>query len=214
MNDGSVPERLHEESRATATTVPTRTRVRAITMFAGAANGADPRYSDAVVELPTEAAHRDITIITGGGSVGLMGRTADAALAAGGRVVGVMPQALVDAEIAHRGLTKLEVVPDMDDRKRRLVELGDALVALPGGAGTLEEFFEAWTWQQLGIHAKPVALFNVAGYWNPLLAMIHQMVEQGFLAERFLDALVVEDTATGLLDALEGWRAPAAKWGK
>lgn len=141
-----------------------------------------------------------------------MGVLADAALAANGQVTGVMPQALVDGEIAHTGLSGLEVVADMAERKARMGDLGDAFVALPGGSGTLEEFFEAWTWQQLGIHAKPVALFNVGGFWDDLVAMIHRMVQLGFLGHVFANSLIVADTVDGLIRQLRSWRPPAPKW--
>lgn len=185
-----------------------------ITVFTGSATGTDLGYQHAVVALGEEVARRGIAVVYGGGRVGLMGQIADAALRSGGDVIGVMPQALVDGEIAHTALTRLDVVGDMHQRKTRMAELGDAFVALPGGAGTLEEFFEVWTWQQLGIHDKPVALYNVSDFWSPLLQMIDHMVDQGFLASTYRDALIVSDEPGDLVARLQAWRAPAAKWKK
>ena len=183
-----------------------------ITFYTGSALGEDPCYAQAVAEVATELAHLGFGVVYGGGRVGLMGVLADAALAAGGEVIGIMPQALVDSEIAHTGLTRLETVSDMTERKLRMGELGDAFVTLPGGAGTCEEFFEAWTWQQLGIHAKPVALYNTKGFWDPLLTSINAMVDTGFVSKTFADALIVTDTPAGLLEAFATWQAPPKKW--
>lgn len=185
---------------------------RSVTLFTGSAGGARPVYAEAIAELARAFADRGIRLVYGGGHVGLMGCVADAALAAGGHVTGVMPQALVDGEIAHTGLTALEVVADMHARKLRMSELGEAFVALPGGAGTLEEFFEVWTWQQLGIHDKPVALYDIDGFWQPLLTMINNLVEEGFLAARYRDGLIVVRTPDELFDAWSRWNAPRSKW--
>lgn len=185
---------------------------RAMTVFTGSAHGTRAVHAEAIVELARVLAGHGIHLVYGGGRVGLMGVVADAVLHAGGRVTGVMPQALVDGEIAHTGLTRLEVVADMHERKQRMAALGDAFVALPGGAGTLEEFFEVWTWQQLGIHTKPVALYDVDGFWQPLLAMVDQMVDEGFLASRYRDSLIVARTPDELLEALRAWRPPPSKW--
>lgn len=184
-----------------------------LTVFTGSATGHDPRFVEDATDLGGWLAEAGIELVYGGGTVGLMGAIADAVLAGGGRVTGVMPQALVDREIAHRGVTTLEVVPDMPARKLRMAELGDGFVALPGGSGTLEEFFEMWTWQQLGIHAKPVALYDVAGFWQPLLAAVDSMVSAGFLAPAYRESLVVAEEPAALVSVLESWRAPAAKWG-
>lgn len=184
----------------------------AVTVFTGSASGNHSRYADAVAALARAFADHGIGLVYGGGHVGLMGTVADAALDAGGEVTGVMPQALVDGGIAHTGLTRLEVVSDMHERKLRMAELGDAFVALPGGAGTLEEFFEVWTWQQLGIHTKPVALYDVDGFWQPLLAMVDRLGEEGFLAPRYRDGLIVTRTPDELLDAWTRWNPPPPKW--
>lgn len=151
-------------------------------------------------------------IVYGGARVGLMGIVADAALSAGGEVFGVMPRHLIDREIAHDGLTRLDVVADMHQRKARMAELADAFVALPGGAGTLEELFEAWTWGQLGLHDKPVALLDIAGFYRPLLGQLQVMSDAGYLGEGHLQALGVVATAGEFLEFVAGYRHPPRKW--
>jgi uncharacterized protein (TIGR00730 family) len=151
-------------------------------------------------------------VVYGGGRVGLMGVVADAALAAGGEVTGVMPQHLVDMEIAHRGVTRLEVVPSMHERKARMAELADAFVALPGGAGTLEEVFEAFTWGQLGLHQKPTALLDLGGFYAPLIEQFRVMAETGYLGQPQLESLGVVHDAAEFLAFVEGYRHPARKW--
>ncbi|HEX5334068.1 MAG TPA: TIGR00730 family Rossman fold protein [Cellulomonas sp.] len=185
-----------------------------VTVFTGSAKGDSAVFAAKVAKLAGAFAAAGIGLVYGGGKVGLMGVLADSAIAAGGEVLGVMPQALVDGEIAHDGLTRLDVVPDMHVRKLRMAELGDAFVALPGGAGTLEELFEAWTWQQLGIHTKPVALYDIDGYWQPLLRALDTMTERGFLSEHFRSTLIVRDDPDDLLTALTEWTPPAAKWSR
>ena len=151
-------------------------------------------------------------MVYGGGRVGLMEVLADAALAAGGEVIGVMPQHLVDGEIAHPGLTRLDVVADMHQRKARMADLADAFVALPGGAGTLEELFEVWTWGQLGLHSNPTAVMNFDGFYTRLLEQLDVMQAQGYLASTYRQSLgVVHDTAA-LLGWLGSYQHPAAKW--
>jgi len=186
--------------------------IQSLAVFTGSASGKSPVYEQAAEDFARTVADSGRSIVYGGGRVGLMGTIADAARKAGGEVYGVMPQVLVDGELAHPGLTSLEVVADMHARKHRMSELADGFVALPGGAGTLEELFEVWTWQQLGIHAKPVALLDVDGFWQPLLSMLDHMTDQGFLAPQFRDSLVVASEPQALLDALSSWQAPAAKW--
>ena len=156
---------------------------------------------------------RGVGLVYGGASVGLMGALADAVLAAGGEAVGVIPRGLVAREVAHRGLTALHVVDTMHERKRRMAELSDAFVALPGGLGTLEELFEVWTWALLGIHAKPVALLDVRGYWAPLLAFLEAAVARGFVRESQRAMVLVDDDAERLLDRVATFRPPAvARW--
>jgi uncharacterized protein (TIGR00730 family) len=182
-----------------------------LAVFTGASAGHDPLYAEAAGRFAAELAARSVGIVYGGGRVGLMGVVADHALAGGGEVIGVIPEALQTAEAGHPGLTRLHVVESMHQRKQQMADLADGFVALPGGVGTLEEVFEAWTWLQLGIHAKPVAFFNVNGFWDPLLAGLDGMVRAGFVKEEFRRTLVVEDTAENLLAALERWRAPEQK---
>ena len=142
--------------------------MRAVCVFCGSSTGEDPAYAEAARDLGRLIAGNGLTLVYGGGHVGLMGVVADAALDAGGEVIGVMPKALVDREISHTSLTKLHVVHSMHERKAMMSELSDAFVALPGGNGTLEEFFEVLTWAQLGEHGKPCGLLNVAGYYDPI----------------------------------------------
>lgn len=193
------------------TTAPQITRV---TVFTGSANGSVPGYMRAAQQAAVSIAQAGMEIVYGGGKAGLMGAVADAALAAGGRVHGVMPKALVEAEVAHAGLTSLEIVEDMHARKLRMAKMGDAFVAFPGGAGTLEEFFEVWTWQQLGIHTKPVALLNINGFWDGLLKAIDGMVLGGFLKPEYRESLIVEATMPALLAKMSAWREPSVKWAK
>ncbi len=184
-----------------------------IAVYTGSALGLDPRIVREAGSFGSVLADRGIDLVYGGGKVGLMGAVADAVLAGGGEAFGVIPQRLVDGEIGHTGLTRLEVVPDMQSRKRRMIALADALVALPGGPGTLEEFFEAFTWMNLGLHNRPVALVDIDGYWQPMLAALGDMVERGFLAQRYLDSLIVESDPETLLRRLSEWTPPPAKWG-
>ncbi|WP_022872050.1 TIGR00730 family Rossman fold protein [Nesterenkonia alba] len=179
-----------------------------VTVFTGGASGHDLTYQQEVRSVGGALARAGVGLVYGGGKVGLMGQVADAALETGGQVIGVMPEVLVDREVAHHGVTQLEVVPDMHARKARMAQLGDAFVTLPGGMGTLEELFEVWTWQYLGIHAKPVALYNIKGFWDPLLAMIDHQVAEGFIAAWRRDALVVADSAEDLIGQLRRWEPP------
>jgi uncharacterized protein (TIGR00730 family) len=182
-----------------------------VAVFTGSQAG-PPSHRAAAAAFATGLARTGVGIVYGGGNVGLMGVVADAALAAGGEVVGVIPQHLVDDEVAHAGLPRLEVVTSMHERKGRMAELSDAFVALPGAAGTLEELFEAWTWGMLGLHAKPTALFDVDGFWQPLLGQLRRMVDDGYLDARRLDALGVVHSADDLLAFVEGYEHPARKW--
>jgi uncharacterized protein (TIGR00730 family) len=185
----------------------------AVCVFCGSNGGADPAYLAAAEAVGTGLAERGIRIIYGGGRVGLMGALADSARAAGGEVVGVMPQALIDREIGHTGIDDLRVVDTMHERKALMVELADAFVALPGGIGTLEELFEVYTWAQLGIHAKPLALLDVAGYYEPLAAFLDHAVAQRFLRADTRAMLAIADSIEGVLETFESWRPPAThKW--
>jgi uncharacterized protein (TIGR00730 family) len=157
-------------------------------------------------------AERGIGLVYGGGRVGLMGILADAVMAAGGEARGIIPHALFEREIGHNGLTSLEVVGSMHERKLRMAELADGFLALPGGIGTLEEIFEQWTWSQLGIHTKPCGFLNVAGYFDPLLAMIERMTGELFLNPAYVRMLLIEAEIAPLLDRFNDYVPPRLKW--
>ena len=176
--------------------------MRRICVFCGAAAGNDPRYAAAAGELGRSLAARSVELVTGGGKVGLMGVVADAALAAGGRVIGVIPRFLEEREVAHRGLTELHVVESLHERKALMHELSSAFVALPGGFGTLDELMESITWAQLGLHAKPIGIVNVAGYFDELLAFVEQARGAGFIPAAHGEILTVRDDANAVVEAL------------
>ncbi len=182
-----------------------------IAVFTGSHAG-PASHAAAAAAFARELARAGVGIVYGGGHVGMMGVIADAALAAGGEVIGVMPQHLVDDEVAHPGLPRLEVVQSMHERKAVMADLADAFVALPGAAGTLEELFEAWTWGMLGLHAKPTALLDVDGFWQPLLTQLRRMVDDGYLDANRLEALGVVPDAKGLLTFIENYEHPPRKW--
>jgi uncharacterized protein (TIGR00730 family) len=182
--------------------------VRSVCVFCGSRFGTEPAYGKAAQTLGGTLVAEGITLVYGGGRVGLMGVLADAVLEAGGEAIGVIPKALVEREIAHTGLTDLRVVGSMHERKALMSELSDGFVALPGGSGTLEEFFEVLTWAQLGEHGKPCGLFNVDGYYDPLLAVFDHMVAKGFLSEEHLFMILVETEPEPLLEALALYRPP------
>jgi uncharacterized protein (TIGR00730 family) len=187
--------------------------LRSICVFCGASPGAKPIYREAAALLGHTLAERGITLVYGGGAVGLMGTVADAALAAGGEVIGVIPQSLMDAEIGHKGLTRLEVVDGMHARKARMAELSDAFIALPGGLGTLEELFEVWTWGQLGYHSKPLGLLEVNSFYDKLTDFLDHLVEERFVRDQHRGMLQVGGHPATLLDRLEAWRPGSApKW--
>lgn len=173
-----------------------------ITVFCGSRPGARPAYAAAARALGACLAAHDLGLVYGGGSVGLMGTVADATLAAGGEVIGVIPEALARPEIAHAGLSELHVVDGMHPRKWMMAERAAAFVALPGGVGTLEELFEALSWTQLGIQHKPVGLLDVDGYWRPLCAMLDHAVEEGFVTPEHRSLLVVAEDSETLLSKL------------
>jgi uncharacterized protein (TIGR00730 family) len=180
-----------------------------VAVYCGSRFGSRPAYARAAHALGTLLAERGVCVVYGGGRVGLMGAVADAALAAGGRVVGVIPQALMDREVGHAGLTELHVVQTMHERKQLMAERADAFVALPGGIGTLEEIYEVWSWQQLGYHDKPVALLNVDGYYDALLEFMRVSHERGFVSAPQYHALLVDDDAACLLARVEAAAAKA-----
>ncbi len=187
--------------------------MNSICVFCGSGVGNDPAYAEAARLLGRTLAERGITLVYGGGKVGLMGVVADAALGAGGEVIGVMPRSLVDREIGHNSLTKLHVVHSMHERKALMSKLCEGFIALPGGNGTLEEFFEVLTWAQLGEHDKPCGLLNVAGYYDPLLTVFDRMVDQGFLKREHRDLVLVEEDPSALLGRFEIYEPPkTVKW--
>jgi uncharacterized protein (TIGR00730 family) len=186
--------------------------LRAVALYCGSLTGRDPRYREAAETFGRTLAGRGLDLVYGGGSVGLMGIAANAALAAGGVVVGVIPQFLLDREVGHGGVTELVVVSSMHERKSIMAARADAFVALPGGVGTLEELFETWTWTLLGLHAKPCGVLNVAGYFDPLLAFLDRMVAEGFVAPEHRDLLQVDDDPAALLDRLAAAPVVAVKW--
>jgi uncharacterized protein (TIGR00730 family) len=164
--------------------------------------GTNPRFAELVRDLGTEMARRGIGLVYGGGRLGLMGVVADAVLAGGGEVHGVIPQALVDLEVAHTGCTELHLVPDMHTRKALMTELTDAFVAIPGGVGTFDELFEAWSWNALGYHAKPFAILNVDGFWDHMIAFLDGVTTNGFMSPARRAQLLVADEIGDVLDRL------------
>ena len=179
-----------------------------ICVFCGSASGRAPTYTAAARELGQLLAKRGIGLVYGGGNVGLMGELADSVLDAGGRAIGVIPQQLVDREIAHGGLTELHVVENLHQRKALMAELADAFLTLPGGVGTMEELFEVWSWGRLGLHSKPCGLLNVNGYFDSLLTLTDQMVTEGFLEPVHRELLLIEEQPGVLLDRLVAYATP------
>ena len=187
--------------------------MRRVCVYLGSSPGADPAYAAAVEDLAHACVARGLGIVYGGGNVGLMGLLADTALAAGGEVVGVIPDGLLNREVGHRGLTDLRVVGSMHERKALMEELSDGFIAAPGGVGTLEELVEVLTWAQLGIHAKPVALLDTAGYWGPFAAWLDHAVAQRFVRAEHREMLLTDDDPARLLDRLAAYERPdVAKW--
>jgi uncharacterized protein (TIGR00730 family) len=187
--------------------------MRRVCVYAGSNPGSDPAYAEAARALARLLAERGIGLVYGGGNVGLMGVLADTALDAGGEVIGVMPQALVDREIGHRGLTELRIVGSMHDRKALMADLSDAFVAVPGGIGTLEELIEVYTWSQLGIHTKACGVLNVRGYYDALAAFLDHAVGEGFLRPQHRAVLSVASDPGELLDRLAAYEPPTVgKW--
>jgi uncharacterized protein (TIGR00730 family) len=182
--------------------------VKRLCVFCGSAVGRRAAYSDAAYALATALLDRGLGLVYGGGSVGLMGTLADAVLAGGGEVIGVLPRGLARKELAHDALTELHVVGSMHERKALMASLADGFVALPGGLGTLEEILEVLTWAQLGIHRKPVGLVDVGGYWGGLLALLRHAVGEGFVRPEYAALLLVDPAPAALLDRFAAWRPP------
>ena len=185
--------------------------MRAICVFCGASTGNRPAYADAARALAALLVERNLTLIYGGGSIGIMGVLADATLASGGRVVGVLPEHLSHREVAHAGVTEMHIVASMHERKALMARRADAFIALPGGLGTLEELFEVLTWSQLGLHTKPCALLNVDGYFDPLIAFLDQAVAREFVQSRHRDMLLIDSDPAGLLDRIGSYTAPVVE---
>ena len=187
--------------------------MRSVCVFCGSKPGNDPAYAAGARRLGRTLAEEGITLVYGGGHVGLMGVVADTILDAGGKVTGVIPLALVEREIAHPGVTDLRVVGSMHERKALMSELSEGFIALPGGTGTLEEFFEVLTWAQLGEHEKPCGLLNLASYYDPLVALFDHMAAKGFLSEEHRATVLVETEPEPLLDAFAHYSPPkTVKW--
>ena len=176
--------------------------MKRLAVYCGSASPADPVYIEAARGVGRTLAERGIGVVYGGGRLGLMGAVADAALAAGGEVIGIIPQALVDAEVAHRGCTELHVVANMHERKARFTDLSDGFVTLPGGVGTMDELWEAVSWAQLGYHEKPVGLLNVAGFYDGLIAFNRHMIEVGFIRAQHAGILIADESLEALLERM------------
>jgi hypothetical protein len=180
-------------------------QIKALGVYCGSSPGLLPEYKEAAAAFGALLAREGIALVYGGGNVGLMGAAADGALQAGGKVIGVIPHAMVAKELAHRGVTEFYPVDTMHQRKQKMADLADGFVALPGGIGTLEEIFEVLTWNQLHIHQKPCAFLNVAGYYNTLIHFLDHMVQQRFLKQAQLDALIVDSDAASLLARIRAY---------
>ena len=177
-------------------------------VFCGSRHGSRAEYAEAAVALGHTLAESGVALVYGGGNVGLMGVVADACMAAGGEVTGIIPQALMEWEVGHTRIGRLEVVDSMHTRKARMAELADGFIALPGGLGTFEELFEVLTWAQLGFHRKPIGLLDVAGYYAPMREMMARGVSEGFMKPQNAALLIIEDSVEGLLAAMRDYQAP------
>jgi uncharacterized protein (TIGR00730 family) len=187
--------------------------IRSVAVFCGSSHGVDPIHTEAARRFGTTLASEGITLVYGGGRVGLMGELADATLANGGSVTGVIPRALWEREVGHRSLTALHVVETMHDRKSMMASLADAFIALPGGLGTLEEIFEIWTWAQLGIHTKPLGFLDVNGFWSPLMHFLDSTVATGFVRPQHRAMVFVDHDAPRLLRHFADYEPPRVqKW--
>ncbi|WP_112261588.1 TIGR00730 family Rossman fold protein [Lentzea terrae] len=180
-------------------------------VFCGSSAGR-VRHMEVAAQVGRVLAEQGVGVVYGGGRIGTMGAVADGALSAGGSVIGVIPRHMIEWEIAHDGLTELHVVDTMHERKALMADLSDAFVALPGGAGTLDELFEIWTWAQLDLHAKPIGLLNLDGYYDHLLAMIDHMVSEGFLKPAYREMVLVDDDLDRLLNRFADYAPPVYRW--
>jgi len=190
-----------------------RKTLKSLCVFCGSSAGVAPRHADAARDMGATLARAGVGLVYGGGAVGLMGIVADSVMAAGGTVIGVIPKALADLEVAHHGLTRLHIVASMHERKAMMADLSDGFIAMAGGIGTLEELFEIWTWGQLGDHQKPVAMLNVGGFYDPLIGFLDMVVEAGFFRPQHRAMLVVDDEPARLIDRMRDYRPPhLGKW--
>ncbi|MBM7542789.1 TIGR00730 family Rossman fold protein [Amphibacillus cookii] len=185
--------------------------MKRIAVFCGSSNGASNVYIDGAKKLGKALAKHNIALVYGGASVGMMGAVADAVLDEGGQVIGVMPRFLEQREIAHKRLSELIVANSMHERKAKMAELADGFIALPGGPGTLEEFFEIFTWAQLGLHQKPCGLLNINDYFNPLIELFKHMTKEQFLDEKYRSMAIVDDEPSQLLEKFNSFEAPTLK---
>lgn len=185
--------------------------LNSIAVFCGSREGASPAYMESARALGRELGTRGITLVYGGSRLGLMGAVADAALEHGGRAIGVLPHFMQVREIAHPGLTELIMVDSMHERKAKMTELAEGFVTLPGGSGTMEEYFEIFTWAQLGLHAKPIGVLNSAGYYDPLIALFDRMTGEGFVTPQHREMMLTASEAAVLLDRMEAYRMPETK---
>lgn len=185
--------------------------MNSLAVFCGSSTGISKAYQEGAIQLGKELAKRNITLIYGGASVGMMGALANATLASGGEVIGVIPKMLQDREIAHPNLTQLFVVESMHERKAKMAELADGFIALPGGPGTLEEFLEVFTWAQLGVHQKPCGLLNIEEYYNPLVSLFHHMADQQFLHEKYRSMALVDSRPDQLIEQFYAYQPPGVK---
>jgi uncharacterized protein (TIGR00730 family) len=187
--------------------------MKAVCVYCGSSFGVSPVYTEAARAFGRALVAANLGLVYGGGKVGLMGVIADTVMAEGGRAIGVIPELLVNKEVGHEGLSELHVVPDMHHRKKLMADFSDAFVALPGGAGTLEELFEVYTWAQLGYHHKPVGVLNIDGFYDPLISLLKHTVSEGFMRQTYFDLLQIDNDPAALIGKLQQFRAPAQdKW--
>lgn len=185
--------------------------MKRVAVYCGSSLGASEAYKTGAIQLGKELAKRNITLVYGGSSIGLMGAVADTVLSEGGQAIGVIPKVLEEREISHKGLTELITVETMHERKAKMAELVDGFVVMPGGTGTLEEFFEVFTWGQIGLHKKPCGLLNINHYYDPLISLFDHMIDQKFLQEKFRSMAIIEEQPGALLDRFVTYEAPPIK---
>lgn len=190
--------------------------IKSVCVYCGSSNNVDKDFKDAAAALGKILAENGMSTVYGGGHVGLMGIVADTAITTGGKVIGIIPKHIADKEIAHTGLTQLHVVDSMHERKQMMVDRSDAFLILPGGLGTMDEFFEIFTWWQLGLHDKPIIIVNLKGYWTPLIKLVENIVTEGFAREADLNHMIIVDDVSDVPEALANAKSetvdPQTKW--